>query len=257
MKKLSYAIIFILLLALFPLMDAKIAQVVKLPTSATTTDGSLNSSAWNRTEGNVFLANPGDNVGIGTSSPTYILDVAGELNLNKGITSGSALKVNGSEALWYNGTYFSWGFGGSYNYFSDRVNIGNTTSGEKFSVQNNSSGVKIARFQNNSTSSFADGIIIRTGPNVNPGAGNRFIQFYDGDGTSIGSIAGNGSGGITYNTTSDRRLKQNITDVNNSLGIIEKIRPREFEFKTNPGTKHIGFIAQELKITYPDRKSVV
>ena len=45
-----------------------------------------------------------------------------EVNID---TSGvPALRVNGSEAIWFDGTEFSWGFGGIWNYFSDAVCIG-------------------------------------------------------------------------------------------------------------------------------------
>jgi len=74
------------------------------------------------------------NIGIGITIPSAKLDVAGSLNLNSGISSGIALKVNGSEALWYDGTYFSWGFGGSSNYFADNVGIGTTTPAVKLDV---------------------------------------------------------------------------------------------------------------------------
>lgn len=62
-------------------------------------------------------------VGIGVGSPGYKVDIAGNMNLINGL-SGQALMVNGDEALWYNGTYFSWGYGGTYNYFGDKVAIG-------------------------------------------------------------------------------------------------------------------------------------
>ena len=70
------------------------------------------------------------NVGIGTTNPSTKLEVAGDisstglLNVNNGVASGVALKVNGDEALWYNGSRFSWGYGGSTNYFADKVGIG-------------------------------------------------------------------------------------------------------------------------------------
>ena len=61
-------------------------------------------------------------LGIGKGA-TYTLDVVGTANLNNGIPSGVALRCNGDEAIWYNGTYFSWGFGGTINYFKDPVGI--------------------------------------------------------------------------------------------------------------------------------------
>ena len=39
--------------------------------------GSFNSTAWNRSGTDVYLANIGDSVGIGTSSPNQKLDVQG------------------------------------------------------------------------------------------------------------------------------------------------------------------------------------
>jgi hypothetical protein len=80
----------------------------------------------NNTSAMAILAN--GNVGIGSSSPGYKLDVEGAANLNKDITSGQALLVNGAEALWYNSTYFSWGYGSTYNYFARGVCIGTTTN---------------------------------------------------------------------------------------------------------------------------------
>jgi len=55
------------------------------------------------------------------------MDLAGTVNLNLGVSSGIAMRVNSSEALWYNGTYFSWGYGGTYNYFARKVTIGNAS----------------------------------------------------------------------------------------------------------------------------------
>jgi hypothetical protein len=43
--------------------------------------------------------------------------------------TGAALLVKGAEAIWYDGTCFSWGFGGQRNYFARPVSIGTTDPG--------------------------------------------------------------------------------------------------------------------------------
>ena len=48
--------------------------------------------------------------------------------LNIDVTGSAALQVAGAEALWFNGTYFSYGYGGTYNYFADKVTIGNAAN---------------------------------------------------------------------------------------------------------------------------------
>jgi hypothetical protein len=65
------------------------------------------------------------NVGIGVINPdfSYMLDVAGSINLNKGSTGG-AIYCNGSEALWFDGNTFSWGYESQLNYFARPVAIG-------------------------------------------------------------------------------------------------------------------------------------
>jgi hypothetical protein len=71
----------------------------------------------------IFVKQSNSFVGIGTTNPTYTLDVAGGVNIIKGL-SGSALLCNDAQAIWYNGTYFSWGYDGNYNYFASNVTIG-------------------------------------------------------------------------------------------------------------------------------------
>ena len=90
-------------------------------------DGSANNTIFLWGDGNSFIN--GGNLGIGTSTPAYKLDIAGTSNLNKGIASGVAMRCNSDEALWYNGTYFSWGYGGTYNFVGNKLKIagnGNT-----------------------------------------------------------------------------------------------------------------------------------
>jgi hypothetical protein len=101
-------------------------------------DEAVNNTIFLYGNGNSFI-NSG-NLGIGTSTPSYKLDVGGTVNLNKGITSAVALRVNGDEALWYNGTYFSWGYAGTYNFFGNKLKIagnGNTAPSYELQVDGN------------------------------------------------------------------------------------------------------------------------
>lgn len=76
------------------------------------------------------------------------------------------------------------------------------------------------------------------------------VNFYHGNlASAVGSISVT-STTTAFNTTSDRRLKTNITDFTASGPIIDAIQPREFDWKVN-GNHDRGFIAQELYQVYP------
>ena len=73
----------------------------------------------------VTIASDGD-VGIGVS-PLQKLDVNGAVNI-RGNASDQLLFCGSAEAIWYNNTYFSWGYGGQYNFFGDNVTIGTSAA---------------------------------------------------------------------------------------------------------------------------------
>lgn len=61
-------------------------------------------------------------------------------------------------------------------------------------------------------------------------------------------------------TSSDRKLKQDITDVSNAMDIINKLKPRQYTFREDkiykymnlPKGKHYGLIAQEVEEVLPN-----
>jgi hypothetical protein len=70
--------------------------------------------------------------------------------------------------------------------------------------------------------------------------------------TQIGSILTNNGSTISFNTGSDYRLKENIVPMSNEgLVVINKLQPKTFNFKTNPGETVYGFIAHELQEHIP------
>lgn len=88
-------------------------------------------------------------------------------------------------------------------------------------------------------------------------AASRHIVFAKTDTTYVGSIRYRANtnnvmvfeGDITG--TSDIRLKQNIKILSNSLSIVNKIQPVEFNFIKTPDIVDHGFIAQDLYDVYP------
>jgi hypothetical protein len=74
--------------------------------------------------------------------------------------------------------------------------------------------------------------------------------FFSG-GTAVGTITTSG-GTVSYNTTSDERLKENIRPSAKGLSKVMKIQVRDYVFKSKPGQNETGFIAQQLYTVLPD-----
>jgi hypothetical protein len=61
---------------------------------------------------------------------------------------------------------------------------------------------------------------------------------------------------VSYNTTSDERLKENIRPTAKGLNEIMRIQVSDYNFKTKPGNNETGFIAQQLYTVFPDAVTV-
>jgi hypothetical protein len=85
---------------------------------------------------------------------------------------------------------------------------------------------------------------------------NNGIQFFSGSGgTNVGSIA-LGASGTTYNTTSDRRLKENIELITDGKEKLLAMKPSTFNFIADENKiKMHGFIAQEMQEVMPEAVS--
>jgi len=99
--------------------------------------------------------------------------------------------------------------------------------------------------------------VVKTGANVmtirrtETGA-NGLVVFRTGGGVA-GTIAATSSTTLNYNTSSDKRLKENIVDA--PAGNIDAIRVRSFDWKADGSHQTYGMVAQELVDVAPEAVS--
>lgn len=80
-------------------------------------------------------------------------------------------------------------------------------------------------------------------------ASSKLIIFQANNGTEIGSVQRNGGANVVYNTSSDRRLKEDYKDFN-GLDLVKNVKVYDFKWK---GGEHrnYGVIADELQEVVP------
>ncbi|WP_425392097.1 tail fiber domain-containing protein [Ekhidna sp.] len=134
------------------------------------------------------------------------------------------------------------------------IAIGVATPSYRLHVEKDNPGGFVSGFYNLDDAGSAGGILIGL-QTANPSTSEDYIRFVNGSGSEMGVISGDGSSGVSFSSTSDRRLKKDIKDLDNSLEIIERIKARTFIYKTASDIERIGFIAQELQEVYPQAVS--
>lgn len=179
--------------------------------------------------GNVMTIQGDQRVGINETAPNQTLDVnaaVGDSPLRVRTGSTEHISVNNTGVTTINKTLLV---------------EGDVPSGFATEINNNAPGSK-----------FNDGLAIQINLLAGgPESDNQFISFKDGTGTDLASIRGDGSGNLDFFQVSDRRHKQNINTFHGGLKIIDQIDAYNYEMKSAPGKKQIGFIAQELYKTFP------
>jgi len=87
--------------------------------------------------------------------------------------------------------------------------------------------------------------------NAGTGAQN-LVQFnLAGGGSNVGSITSNGTS-VSYNTTSDYRLKENVLPMTGSIDRLKALKPSKFNFIADATTTVDGFLAHEAQAVVPE-----
>ena len=73
-------------------------------------------------------------------------------------------------------------------------------------------------------------------------------------GSVVGTIVVN-HGSTAYNTTSDYRLKENVTGLTNATNRLKQLQPKRFNFIEVPDATIDGFLAHEVSDIVPEAVS--
>lgn len=223
------------------------------------------------------------NVGIGTANPVDRLHVEGIGLFTQGISAsnGGIIGYNtGGVGLYGEGTTYGvyavgrnfgvlgssnsgghgvdgwssylgvYGNGGTYGVYGAGGTYGVYGAGSAYGVYgNNTNGIGVVGNSTNYLGGYfysANSYGIRAATGL---SSKNWAGVFDGNVLSFGSYQ-----------TSDKNLKKNIEDFTDALSIINKLKPRSYEFRREgklaslnlPQGKHYGLIAQDLEEVLPD-----
>jgi len=95
------------------------------------------------------------------------------------------------------------------------------------------------------------GTFINVGHTTAAGNGYGYLRFFY-NGSNIGQIAQSNTNGVTYNTSSDYRLKENVVTDWDATTRLKQLKPSRFNFKTDKDTTVDGFLAHEVSSIVPE-----
>jgi hypothetical protein len=219
-----------------------------------------------------FLVRGDGNVGIGTASPSSVLNVKSGAPVFRLETTGTVSSTGTASYAIRDSTgadVFSYGYLGLANCFQFstipaagfmRFLTGAQVEAMRIDSSGNvlvgqASGNADARVSIDAGSTDSSPVIdFRKGSATTTTAQVYARFFCNGGAVATGSITANGVSAATFTGYSDRRLKENIVDLPSQLSNIMALRPVEFDFKgyENGEGHQIGFIAQEVQEIYPD-----
>ena len=234
-------------------------------------DGSASAPALQGTDSNTGINFGSDTVNINTGGTTRAtFDSNGRLGL--GTTSpDSAIGIIGTGSDAATRINFTDGSGkaninGRYGNLSFQVDTDDAVSGSL--MQFITDGTEMMRIQNTGTVAIGKPTGHGNGgvPGIELHSTNHYIMGIRDGGTamflgrntstgtlinfiysanSIGQISTNGSS-TTYATSSDYRLKENVTAISDGITRLKTLKPYRFNFKADSSTVVDGFLAHEV-----------
>ena len=194
--------------------------------------------------GTGMFLNGSGNVGIGTTSPSYKLDV----------------QVSGNVARFGDGTRF-------FRVYTDADEVSLLADGS-VPMKFYTSGTERMRITSTGnilvgTTGTPNGTSVYGSAFIDGGSGLRQLfqasstttsvsiqRFYNPNG-NVGSIQTNGSS-TSYSTSSDYRLKENVVEMTGALDRVSQLKPSRFNFIADADKTVDGFLAHEVQDIVPE-----
>jgi hypothetical protein len=226
------------------------------PTNILSLGGTAARTIWMERNTTVATAGQGLTLSSGGAAVGTADLAGGDLTLK----SGTATGVGSSAMHFYTATASSTGTSDNTPtekmtiLGSGNVGIGTTGPANILHVTgapaSGTSVVQIANTLGGTTQN--NGLLVLAGNNTGVAA-SQMITFERPDATVIGSISQNAAATVAFNTSSDRRIKENIVPTTYGLSDLLKINVLDFNFISDPSKqKTTGFIAQDLNGIYPN-----
>ena len=198
--------------------------------------GDSSPSSYNNYANNLVINNGGDSNGHVGMTIACATDKIGSIYFADGTTGNQAYRG----ALYYHHVhdrmYFLAG-GGAAMYINSSGNVG-------IGTDQDAHGLTVYRHLQ-----AYGGIMIQNGTN---NTGQVFQAFHNYAGSRIGSISQNNSA-VVYNTTSDYRLKENVSYTFDATSRLKQLKPARFNWISDDTNTTIdGFMAHEVSGIVPE-----
>jgi len=192
-------------------------------------------------------------LGIGTTSPSTILHCSSSSNTGifaQTTNSGNSVSTNYQtpNRIFYTGIDIG-GTNSSYTIYDGTAGAERMRINSAGDIMCGSSTVEVGR--GNTTI----GVTLRPEGRVYYNSNGSFSSFgrnsdnavlaFTRSGTDVGNISVTSSA-TSYNTSSDYRLKENVTAISDGITRLKTLKPSRFNFKAKPDTIVDGFIAHEV-----------
>jgi hypothetical protein len=154
----------------------------------------------------------------------------------------------------YSGRIEMWGDFMSFNLSNGAAADDNISNSERMRISNGGAIYFAATSEPNSSVGGAAVIPLSNGALVRvsrTGTGYQGVMDFFNSNGGVGSITTSGSA-TQFNTSSDYRLKENITAVTDGIFRVQQLKPYRFNFIADPNNTVDGFIAHEVQDIVPE-----